>query len=119
MNRFILTAGACVLTFATASPCFAADMPGRYGEPAYFAPAFGWGGFYVGINGGYGWGQSDWSGGGVTAGSTSPAGGLFGGTVGFTRNTVRSSLAWKATPPAAGSEAAPARGAAYAVRRAA
>ena len=56
-------------------------MPrGRYAEPA--PSYFSWSGFYVGLNGGYGWGTSDWSS-GVTAGSTDPAGGLFGGTIGF------------------------------------
>ena len=81
MKRFILAAGACALAFASVLPSFAADMPrGRYAEPA--PSYFSWSGFYVGLNGGYGWGTSDWSS-GVTAGSTDPAGGLFGGTVGF------------------------------------
>jgi outer membrane immunogenic protein len=79
MNRFIL--GVCALIFAIASPSFAADMRGRYyPEPAY-APAYGWTGIYVGLNAGYGWGTSDWSS-SFTAGSTSPAGPLFGGTAG-------------------------------------
>ena len=81
MKRFILAAGACALAFASVLPSFAADMPrGRYAEPA--PSYFSWSGFYVGLNGGYGWGTSDWSS-GVTAGSTDPAGGLFGGTIGF------------------------------------
>lgn len=81
MKRFILAAGACALAFASILPSFAADMPrGRYAEPA--PSYFSWSGFYVGLNGGYGWGTSDWSS-GVTAGSTDPAGGPFGGTVGF------------------------------------
>jgi outer membrane immunogenic protein len=79
MNRFILSA--CALAFAMASPSFAADMRGRYQEPAY-APAYSWSGFYMGINGGYGWGTSDWNS-SLTSGSTSPAGGLLGGTIGF------------------------------------
>jgi outer membrane immunogenic protein len=86
MNRFILNVGACALAFAMASPSFAADMPGQYQEPAYGAPAFSWGGVYVGINTGYGWGQSDWSS-SVTTGSNRPAGGLFGGTIGFNGQT--------------------------------
>ena len=28
--------------------------------PAYFAP-YNWSGFYIGINGGGGWGNSDWT----------------------------------------------------------
>ncbi len=86
MNRFILNTCACVFAFLMAFPAFAADMPGRYQEPAYVSPAFGWGGFYVGLNAGYGWGQSDWNS-SATIGSTSPAGGLFGGTIGFNGQT--------------------------------
>jgi outer membrane immunogenic protein len=81
MTRFILNMGACALALLMASPSFAADMPGRYSEP-YVAAAPGWNGFYVGLNAGYGWGTSDWNS-SVTTGSTSPSGGLFGGTIGF------------------------------------
>ena len=82
MNRSILAMAAFALALPFASPSFAADMPGRYGEPAYVSPAIGWSGVYVGVYGGYGWGSSDWSGAGI-AGSTSPSGPLFGGTLGF------------------------------------
>ena len=82
MNRSILAMAALALALLFAAPSFAADMPGRYGEPAYVSPAFGWSGVYVGVNGGYGWVSSDWTGIG-TAGSTSPSGPLFGGTLGF------------------------------------
>jgi len=81
MNRFIRSMGMCALAFVIASPSFAADMPGGYREP-YAAPAPGWSGFYVGLNTGYGWGTSNWNS-SVTAGSSSPSGGLFGGTIGF------------------------------------
>src|SRR5262245_38768244 len=81
MKRLILGAGACALAFASVLPSFAADMPrGRYAEPA--PSYFSWTGFYLGLNGGYGWGTSDWSS-GVTAGSTGPAGGPLGGTIGL------------------------------------
>jgi outer membrane immunogenic protein len=82
MIRFILTVCACALAFAMASPSLAADMPGRYGEPAYGPTAFSWYGFYLGLNGGYGWGTSNWSG-SVLSGSVSPSGPMFGGTLGF------------------------------------
>jgi len=82
MNRSNLATAAFALAFPFASPSFAADMPGRYGEPAYVSPAIGWGGVYVGAYGAYGWGSSDWSGFGTT-GSASPSGPLFGGTLGF------------------------------------
>ncbi len=61
MRRFILTLGAGLLAVAMASPSFAADLP----RPAYKAPMvpyiapFTWSGFYVGLNGGYAWGNAD------------------------------------------------------------
>jgi len=82
MNRSILAMAAFAVALAFTSPSLAADMPGRYGEPAYVSPAVGWGGVYVGVNGGYSWASSDWSGAGI-GGSTSPSGPLFGGTLGF------------------------------------
>jgi outer membrane immunogenic protein len=81
MKGFSLSLSAFALAFGAATSSFAADMPGSYREPDY-APAFSWYGFYLGLNTGYGWGQANWNG-GFTTGSTSPAGGLFGGTVGF------------------------------------
>jgi outer membrane immunogenic protein len=76
----------------------AADLPRK--APVYvppFTPAFSWSGFYVGINGGYGWGKHDVSfnpgspdadsyfiGGAVPgAVGTSPTGGLIGGQIGY------------------------------------
>jgi outer membrane immunogenic protein len=85
MNRFNLSLCAGVLAFVMALPAFAADMPGGYRAP-YVAPAPGWSGFYVGLNAGYGWGTTDWNS-SVTAGSNSPSGGLFGGTIGFNGQT--------------------------------
>lgn len=81
MTRSRLSAIACLLGLATASPSFAADMPGGYREP-YVSPIFSWSGFYVGLNAAYGWGTSDWTG-SVISGSSSPAGGLFGATLGL------------------------------------
>ncbi|MSO67735.1 MAG: hypothetical protein EXR03_06275 [Pseudolabrys sp.] len=69
-----------------ATPSFAADLP----RPAYkssqvYVAPFSWSGFYVGINGGYGWAASDWSGDGVAA--VKPKGWLVGGTVGYNLQT--------------------------------
>jgi outer membrane immunogenic protein len=81
-----------LLAIAAASSAFAADLPARpapyYKAPAY-APPFSWAGFYVGINGGYGWGTSSWT--DVTAGTTTAdfdtTGGLVGGTLGYNFQT--------------------------------
>jgi outer membrane immunogenic protein len=58
-------------------------------QPAFKSPAFepayaNWTGFYVGINGGYGFGSSDWSGAAI---STSPKGPVVGGTLGYNLQT--------------------------------
>ena len=79
MIRFVLKVCAFLLAFATAAPSLAADMPGSYGEPAYGPAYFSWYGFYLGLNGGYGWGTSNWSGSALT-GTVNPAGPMFGGT---------------------------------------
>lgn len=73
----ILTA-ALLAGFATSA--FAADLPTAKGPPpapVYVVPPFTWTGFYVGANGGYGFG----SGGNAIFGN--PSGGLVGGTVGY------------------------------------
>jgi len=60
----------------------AADLPVK--APIYTAPLmYKWTGFYIGINGGGGWGHTDWTyvGGGNADHSTD--GGLIGGTIGY------------------------------------
>jgi outer membrane immunogenic protein len=88
----ILFAGAVAL-IAT-SPALAADLPAVappqapavYAPPV--APVYNWGGLYIGINGGYGFGNSDWNatpgfGGGATGtGNFDIDGELAGGTIG-------------------------------------
>jgi outer membrane immunogenic protein len=55
-------------------------MPAK--APAYVEPPFNWTGFYLGINGGYGWGRSTWDD-GVVADRFNVRGGVVGGTVGY------------------------------------
>ena len=56
-----------------------------YKAPAYVAPAYAnWTGFYVGINGGYGFGSSDWD---VPPISPDPKGFVYGGTLGYNFQT--------------------------------
>ncbi len=87
MKRFTLAVCAGLVTVAMATSSFAADLtkPVYKANPVYVAP-FSWSGFYLGINGGYGWGSSNWSS-AVTAGSPKPNGGLAGGTIGYNLQT--------------------------------
>jgi len=65
MQRIVIAAISsivAVLIFA-ASRAVAADLPVRTEAPAYYpavAPIYDWGGAYIGINGGYAFGQSQW-----------------------------------------------------------
>ena len=80
MNQLLLALG-CMVAVA-AGPARAADLPTK--APATM-PFFSWQGFYVGINGGYGFGRSSWAD-TVTLLSTGKfdvSGGMVGGTVGY------------------------------------
>jgi outer membrane immunogenic protein len=78
----ILAAAVFALPFAAQ----AADLPApSYKAPAYVAPSYStWSGFYVGINAGYGFGNSTWD---DPAVSPKPKGFLGGGTLGFNFQT--------------------------------
>jgi outer membrane immunogenic protein len=85
MKHLFRLAGAGLLAAAAASPSLAADLPVKapyYKAPAYVAP-FSWSGLYIGINGGYGWGNSNWSNALVDTGGFTVKGGLVGGTLGY------------------------------------
>ena len=80
MKRFLL---ACVSLVALAGAAAAADLPPP-GQPYYkapppYLPAYTWSGFYLGVNGGGGFGRSTWD----TTGSFDISGGLVGGTIGY------------------------------------
>ena len=86
MKRFTLMACAGLMAAAMATPSLAADLPRpAFKAPVYVAP-FSWSGFYVGINTGYMWGSTKWSGG---AGSfnVDPTGWMGGGTAGYNLQT--------------------------------
>lgn len=89
MKRTILSACAGLMAAAAmAVPSFAADLPRpAYKAPVYVAPVFSWTGFYLGINGGYGWGHSDWNNGPMGNVSMNVKGGLVGGTFGYNLQT--------------------------------
>ena len=84
MKKFLLgSVGLLALGVASAA---AADLPRREAMPTkgmvYMAPPYNWTGFYVGINGGGGWGKSDYSA-PFSTGSFDTSGGLVGGTLGY------------------------------------
>ncbi len=88
MKRLPMTLYIGLLVAAMATPSFAADLPRpSYKAPIYTAPAFSWTGFYLGINGGYAWGDADISNslGSFTTGSTN--GEMFGVTLGYNLQT--------------------------------
>jgi outer membrane immunogenic protein len=81
----IAIAGLLIATVAAQ----AADLPQpTYKAPPYSPPAYAnWTGFYVGINGGYGFGKSSWSGGGLSTGDFNIKGAMGGGTLGYNFQT--------------------------------
>ena len=80
MRRQSIVAAAMVVLAGTAD-ALAADLSTP--SPPVPLPAYNWTGFYIGINGGYGTGNSNWSDSSVgTSGSFPTSGFLIGGTVG-------------------------------------
>jgi outer membrane immunogenic protein len=93
MTRFILAACTALIAAMIAAPSFAADLPApayrgpAYKGPVYVAP-FSWTGLYAGINGGYGFGKSNWTDTtGASTGDFNIKGALVGGTLGYNLQT--------------------------------
>src|SRR3954453_20896464 len=93
ISKFTKLGLATLGLLATSFAANAADMPIK-GGPYYKAPPrsgvsyYNWTGFYAGINGGYMWGKSNFTGaGGAGIGSTTPKGWLAGGTGGYNWQT--------------------------------
>jgi outer membrane immunogenic protein len=85
MKRVILAGMAALAMATTMAAAHAADLPRRPAMPMKapaYTPPYNWSGAYVGVNGGGGWGHSDWS---AATGSSGAnlSGGLVGGTLGY------------------------------------
>jgi outer membrane immunogenic protein len=81
MIKSIFAAVALVASVFTAT---AADLPSTKRAPvAPIFAAYNWSGFYVGLQGGYGWGRSVHRQGAASSGKIDVTGGLIGATVGY------------------------------------
>lgn len=83
MKRILLASVGLMVMAGLTGTASAADLPRQqpiYKAPAYVSPVFNWTGAYIGLNGGGGWGTSNWNG---LPNSASVSGGLVGGTVGY------------------------------------
>jgi len=81
MKQTVLASLGVLAIAATAPPAMAADLPVRptVKAPAYVPQGYNWSGFYLGLNGGYGFGASSFTG----TDNFNVNGGLVGGTVGY------------------------------------
>jgi outer membrane immunogenic protein len=86
MKKIFIATSAAVAQMITSLVAQAADLPTKAYAPApVMAQVYNWTGFYVGVNGGYGWGTQD----PLTLfsnrfdrSSSNNNGGMFGGTIG-------------------------------------
>jgi outer membrane immunogenic protein len=88
-NRMKQILATVALSVAATGAALAADLPPPSAPPprapAVYMPAppvYNWTGFYLGINGGWAFGKSDWNVPGATTGNFNVSGGLVGGTLG-------------------------------------
>src|SRR5260221_1687284 len=83
MNRFVM--GWVGLSARAGGWAAAADLPQYYQPGPAYNPIYTWTGFYVGINGGGGWGRSQWD----AVDTFDLSGGLIGGTIGYNWQVAR------------------------------
>ena len=85
MKRLALAAVGALAVVATMGSANAADMPRRTAMPTkavQYVALYNWTGAYIGINGGAGWGRSDFSA-PAASGGFNTSGGQVGGTIGY------------------------------------
>jgi len=85
MKRFVLAGVVALAAVATMTAANAADLGRRAAMPTkapIYAAPYNWTGFYLGINGGGGWGTSSWTA-GTGSNSFNTSGGVVGGTIGY------------------------------------
>ncbi len=87
----LMATGLAASALVASVPAWAADLPQPAPPPqapvAYVpvvAPVYNWGGIYIGINGGYGFGSASWTNPNFgTSGNLNATGGIVGVTLGF------------------------------------
>jgi len=82
MKKVVASCVACAALFAV-SAASAADLslaPLYKAPPPQVPQTYNWAGFYIGVNGGGGWGRSWWS---ANTTAVDLSGGVIGGTVGY------------------------------------
>jgi outer membrane immunogenic protein len=87
-NLKLIFSAAVALSAILGSAASAADLaaaPRTYTKaPVVVPPVYNWTGFYLGVNGGYGWGQTNWLFlPATTTANHSTSGGLAGGQIGY------------------------------------
>ena len=85
MKRLVLATVGALAVVATMGSANAADMPRRTAMPnkaVQYVALYNWTGAYIGINGGAGWGRSDFSA-PAASGGFNTSGGQVGGTIGY------------------------------------
>ena len=86
MKRVASVSVAGMLALGVATSAHAADVAQRSAIPTKapgYVAAFSWTGFYAGVNGGWGFGRTDWDVLGIGSTDFSVDGGVIGGTLGY------------------------------------
>jgi outer membrane immunogenic protein len=87
MKKLMIGCAAVAALFSL-NATYAADLARPAPAPYYKAPVsvpppFSWTGLYIGLEGGYGWGNESYTDNAIGGVSTRPEGGIFGGVLGY------------------------------------